>query len=187
MVLLVWFSYRIALWNLTSLGLQYVCLPKIAHMKQVSSSSKLLTFTSLALWHAILCRYVLTQFNSHTLNTHISQSYPPAVFGGPKKQGFVDVLACHQTPDYNAWYRGSADAVRRNLPVILEQYRGAGIPEELLILSGQAVYRMVSKAWAISTSNYYLLWLTASELRNQCLLETLIQLHDLFKHGCRIM
>ena len=55
----------------------------------------------------------------------------------------MDVLACHQTPDYNAWYRGSADAVRRNLPVILEQYRGAGIPEELLILSGQAIYRMV--------------------------------------------
>ena len=52
------------------------------------------------------------------------------------------MLACHQTPDYNAWYRGSADAVRRNLPVILEQYRGAGIPEELLILSGQAIYRM---------------------------------------------
>lgn len=86
---------------------------------------------------------MLTQFNSHTLNTHITRAYPPAVFGGPKRQGFVDVLACHQTPDYAAWYRGSADAVRRNLPVILEQYRGAGVPEELLILSGQAVYRMV--------------------------------------------
>ena len=79
---------------------------------------------------------MLTQFNSHTLNTHITTSYPPAVFGGPKKQGFVDVLACHQTPEFNAWYRGSADAVRRNLPVILEQYRGAGVPDELLILSG---------------------------------------------------
>ena len=90
------------------------------------------------------CRYVLTQYNSHTLNTHIGQAYPPAVFGGPKKQGFVDVLACHQTPDYNSWYRGSADAVRRNLGPILEQYRGAGIPDELLILSGQAVYRMVN-------------------------------------------
>ena len=94
---------------------------------------------------------MLTQFNSHTLNTHITNSYPPAVFGGPKKQGFVDVLACHQTPDYNAWYRGSADAVRRNLPVILEQYRGAGVPEELLILSGQAVYRMVGPYPQIST------------------------------------
>lgn len=72
------------------------------------------------------------------------------MFGGPKRQGFVDVLACHQTPDYNAWYRGSADAVRRNLPVILEQYRGAGVPEELLILSGQAVYRMVCTNHPIS-------------------------------------
>ena len=86
---------------------------------------------------------MLTQFNSHTLNTHIGKAYPPAVFGGPKKQGFVDVLACHQTPEQNSWYRGSADAVRRNLGPILEQYRGVGIPDELLILSGQAVYRMV--------------------------------------------
>ena len=86
---------------------------------------------------------MLTQYNSHTLNTHIGKAYPPAVFGGPKKQGFVDVLACHQTPEQNSWYRGSADAVRRNLGPILEQYRGVGIPDELLILSGQAVYRMV--------------------------------------------
>ena len=87
---------------------------------------------------------MLTQFNSHTLNTHISQAYPPAVFGGPKKTGFVDVLAAHQTPDSSAWYAGSADAVRRNLPTILEQYRGAGVPDELLILSGEALYQMVS-------------------------------------------
>ena len=86
---------------------------------------------------------MLTQFNSHTLNTHISQAYPPAVFGGPKKTGFVDVLAAHQTPDSSAWYAGSADAVRRNLPTILEQYRGAGVPDELLILSGEALYQMV--------------------------------------------
>ncbi|KAK9828450.1 hypothetical protein WJX72_000056 [[Myrmecia] bisecta] len=86
--------------------------------------------------------YVLTQFNSHTLNTHITSCYPPAVFGGPAQQGWVDVLACHQTPDYSLWYRGSADAVRRNLSAILEPYRGAGLPDEVLILSGQALYRM---------------------------------------------
>ncbi|CAK0781127.1 hypothetical protein CVIRNUC_005292 [Coccomyxa viridis] len=86
--------------------------------------------------------YVLTQFNSHTLNTHISQAYPPAVFGGPQKQGFVDVLAAHQTPTEASWYRGSADAVRRNLPVILEDYRGSMLPDDMLILSGQALYRM---------------------------------------------
>ncbi|KAK9914771.1 hypothetical protein WJX75_000324 [Coccomyxa subellipsoidea] len=86
--------------------------------------------------------YVLTQFNSHMLNTHIGNAYPPAVFGGPGKQGFVDVLACHQTPTEASWYRGSADAVRRNLPVILEDYRGAMLPDDMLILSGQALYRM---------------------------------------------
>ncbi|BDA43485.1 Glucose-1-phosphate adenylyltransferase [Coccomyxa sp. Obi] len=86
--------------------------------------------------------YVLTQFNSHMLNTHIGNAYPPAVFGGPGKQGFVDVLACHQTPTEASWYRGSADAVRRNLPVILEDYRGTMLPDDMLILSGQALYRM---------------------------------------------
>ena len=40
-------------------------------------------------------------------------------------------------------YRGSADAVRRNLPVVLEPYRGTAVPDDLLILSGQALYRMV--------------------------------------------
>ena len=40
-------------------------------------------------------------------------------------------------------YAGSADAVRRNLPTILEQYRGAGVPDELLIISGEAIYQMV--------------------------------------------
>lgn len=94
----------------------------------------------------LLCahRYVLTQFNSHTLNTHINHAYPPAVFGGPGRQGFVDVLAAHQTPDSSVWHRGSADAVRRNLPAILEKYRGVAMPDELVVLSGEAIYRMVS-------------------------------------------
>lgn len=48
-----------------------------------------------------------------------------------------------QTPTEATWYRGSADAVRRNLPVILEDYRGSMLPDDLLILSGQALYRMV--------------------------------------------
>ena len=41
-------------------------------------------------------------------------------------------------------YAGSADAVRRNLGTILEQQRGAGVPDELLIISGEAIYQMVS-------------------------------------------
>ena len=51
--------------------------------------------------------YVLTQFNSHQLNTHISQAYPPVAFGSPKRQGFVDVLAAHQTPSSSAWCASS--------------------------------------------------------------------------------
>jgi Nucleotidyl transferase len=104
------------------------------------------------LWRKTLCqrcvrvplrRYVLTQFNSHVLNTHISKSYPPVAFGGPLKEGFVDVLAATQTPESSAWYRGSADAVRRNLHIILEPFVGTELPEDLIVLSGQALYRMV--------------------------------------------
>ena len=89
---------------------------------------------------------MLTQFNSHTLNTHIAASYPPVVFGGPQKRGFVDVLTASQTPKSANWYKGSADAVRQQLDSILDAFRGMDLPDELLILSGQALYRMVSCA-----------------------------------------
>lgn len=86
--------------------------------------------------------YVLTQFNSHTLNTHIAANYPPVVFGGPQKRGFVDVLTASQTPKSANWYKGSADAVRQQLDSILDAFRGMALPDELLVLSGQALYRM---------------------------------------------
>ena len=47
---------------------------------------------------------MLTQFNSHMLNTHLTNAYPPAVLGGPARTGFVDVLACHQTPQFSSWF-----------------------------------------------------------------------------------
>ena len=120
----------------------------------------------LSLTCCTLCRYVLTQFNSHTLNTHISQAYPPAVFGGPQKQGFVDVLAAHQTPTEASWYRGSADAVRRNLPVILEDYRGSMLPDDMLILSGQALYRMVGPIRLQMPEPFYVLQLSDAFKQN---------------------
>ena len=89
-------------------------------------------------------RYVLTQFNSHTLNTHIAENYPPIVFGGPQKRGFVDVLTASQTPKSVNWYKGSADAVRQQLDSILDAFRGMNLPDELLVLSGQAIYKMVT-------------------------------------------
>lgn len=67
--------------------------------------------------------YVLTQFNSHELNTHITQSYPPRGFSGSSSQSFVDVLACVQTPDSKHWHRGSAEAVARNLDSLLDPFR----------------------------------------------------------------
>lgn len=85
--------------------------------------------------------YVLTQFNSHTLNTYISQAYPPVTFGGPRAQSFVDVLTCNQTPDNMNWYRGSAEAVARNLDSFLDQ-RNGDAAEDFVILSGHAVYQM---------------------------------------------
>ena len=91
----------------------------------------------------LMPRYVLTQFNSHTLNTHIAENYPPIVFGGPQKRGFVDVLTASQTPKSANWYKGSADAVRQQLDSILDAFRGMSLPDELLVLSGQAIYKMV--------------------------------------------
>ena len=85
-------------------------------------------------------RFVLTQFNSHALNAHLTRTYPPALFGGPPgAQGFVDVLACHQTADDASWYAGSADAVRRNLDAILEPVRGGRPPREVVVLPGHAL------------------------------------------------
>ena len=60
--------------------------------------------------HAGLKRiFVLTQFNSASLNRHIAQTYRLDVFS----EGFVEVLAAEQTPDNSDWFQGTADAVRQ--------------------------------------------------------------------------
>lgn len=86
--------------------------------------------------------FVLTQFNSFQLHNYLSHTYPAAVMCGPGVQTFVDVLACNQTPDCTSWYRGSAEAVARNLEVISGAAVGQKRVEDYLILSGQAVYTM---------------------------------------------
>src|SRR5258708_34608185 len=77
--------------------------------------------------------YVLTQFNSVSLNRHINQAYKFDLFGG----GFVEILAAQQTNEGDKWYQGTADAVRQNLRSI----QGPGI-DYVLILSGDQLYRM---------------------------------------------
>ena len=77
--------------------------------------------------------FVLTQFNSASLNRHLALTYTFDTF----RQGFVTVLAAEQTPDTNDWYQGTADAVRKNL----RHLRPFGA-EDVLVLSGDHIYRM---------------------------------------------
>ncbi len=78
--------------------------------------------------------YVLTQFNSASLNRHLTMSYNlSAGFG----QGFVEVLAAQQTPDSPTWFEGTADAVRKYQWLFQEWD-----VDHYLILSGDQLYRM---------------------------------------------
>jgi glucose-1-phosphate adenylyltransferase len=84
--------------------------------------------------HARLERiFVLTQFNSASLNRHIAQTYRLDMFSG----GFVEVLAAEQTPDSSAWFQGTADAVRQ----AARHFKGFDA-EYFLILAGDHLYRM---------------------------------------------
>lgn len=77
--------------------------------------------------------YVLTQFNSASLNRHIARAYSFSGF----TEGFVEVLAAQQTKDNPSWFQGTADAVRQYL-WLLQEWE----VEEFLILSGDHLYRM---------------------------------------------
>ncbi len=81
----------------------------------------------------VLRMFVLTQYNSASLNRHIAQTYRFSHFS----DGFVEILAAEQTPDSPQWFQGTADAVRQVLPHI----RDWGI-DTLLILSGDHLYHM---------------------------------------------
>ena len=77
--------------------------------------------------------FVLTQFNSASLNRHIAQTYQLDLFSG----GFVEVLAAEQTPEGEQWFQGTADAVRQ----AARHFRDVDA-EYYLILAGDHVYRM---------------------------------------------
>ena len=84
--------------------------------------------------HAGLKRiYVLTQFNSASLNRHIATTYHLDMFS----DGFVEVLAAEQTPEGERWFQGTADAVRQ----ATRHFRDADA-EYFLILAGDHIYRM---------------------------------------------
>ncbi len=76
---------------------------------------------------------VLTQFNSVSLHRHITNTYKFDTFS----RGWVQILAAEQTPRSADWYQGTADAVRKQMIEIR-----AADPEDVIILSGDHLYRM---------------------------------------------
>lgn len=77
--------------------------------------------------------FVLTQFNSASLNKHIKNTYQFSYFS----DAFVDILAAEQTPDNKGWFQGTADAVRQSL----HHFKGYE-SEYIMILSGDQLYQM---------------------------------------------
>jgi glucose-1-phosphate adenylyltransferase len=81
----------------------------------------------------VIRMFVLTQYNSASLNRHIATTYRFSPFA----DGFVEILAAEQTPESGQWFQGTADAVRQVLPHIRDWRI-----DTLLILSGDHLYRM---------------------------------------------
>jgi glucose-1-phosphate adenylyltransferase len=88
--------------------------------------------------HADLRRiFVLTQFNSASLNRHVSATYRMDQFS----PGFVEILAAEQTPESTAWFQGTADAVRK-----AARHFAQHEADYYLILAGDHLYRMDYRA-----------------------------------------
>jgi glucose-1-phosphate adenylyltransferase len=77
--------------------------------------------------------FVLTQFNSASLNRHIKNTYTFSTFS----EAFVDIMAAEQTPENKTWFQGTADAVRQSMHHVLNHEF-----EYALILSGDQLYQM---------------------------------------------
>ena len=77
--------------------------------------------------------FVLTMYNSASLNRHIKNTYHFSAFSS----AFVDILAAEQTPDNPAWFQGTADAVRQGL-----RHIAPFDSEYILILSGDQLYQI---------------------------------------------
>jgi glucose-1-phosphate adenylyltransferase len=77
--------------------------------------------------------FVVTQYNSRSLNAHIKNTYHFDHFS----QAFVDILAAEQRPGSEQWFQGTADAVKQSI-THLEGHEH----EYILILSGDQLYQM---------------------------------------------
>lgn len=77
--------------------------------------------------------FILTQYNSASLNRHVNRTYRFSAFS----YGFVEILAAEITPEHPDWFQGTADAVRQCF-THLDDYKG----DLILVLSGDHLYRM---------------------------------------------
>jgi glucose-1-phosphate adenylyltransferase len=77
--------------------------------------------------------FVLTQYNSESLNKHVSQTYKFDVFS----DAFVSILAAEQTEENPQWFQGTADAVRQS-----QHHLRGHRAREVLVLSGDQLYQM---------------------------------------------
>lgn len=85
--------------------------------------------------------FVLTQYNSASLNQHIKNTYHFDNFN----PGFVDILAAEQTPTSPNWFQGTADAVRQSMHHLANHDH-----DYVLILSGDHLYQMDFEKFAVS-------------------------------------
>ena len=77
--------------------------------------------------------YILTQFNSESLNSHVAQTYSlPTI-----SNGFVQILAAQQTQKDSNWYQGTADAVRQHMATIWDHHA-----KDYVVLGGDHLYKM---------------------------------------------
>ena len=81
--------------------------------------------------------FVVTQFNSASLNRHVSLTYNFDAF----REGFVSILAAEQTPEHTDWFQGTADAVRKNL-----RHLRPTQASDVVVLSGDHIYSMDYRA-----------------------------------------
>jgi glucose-1-phosphate adenylyltransferase len=88
--------------------------------------------------------FVLTQFNSESLNQHISRTYKFDIFS----EAFVSILAAEQTEDGDHWFQGTADAVRQSL-----RHMRRHVARDILILSGDQLYQMDYRAMLATHRN----------------------------------
>ena len=77
--------------------------------------------------------FVLTMYNSASLNRHIKNTYHFSAFSS----AFVDIIAAEQTPDNSGWFQGTADAVRQSL-----RHIAPFDSDTILILSGDQLYQI---------------------------------------------